>query len=263
MLTFGSMITQGIKCSKGYLETNGISKIFAQTRTPYNPIHSCIAIRQNSSESSPEPKTSLYSMLSGKSQGDNKNLKTVQMQKFTEKQRMERTVEETDLLTRQAELLVDGPKAADTQFASKVGCYFCFKKREFHSEPEFDALNAPLWAKYLSPLGRILPKNLTNNCSKHQRKVARAIKKARHIGLISYKQSEFVMYNPFPLGSITRNELEEMSNEPKGPIFSRTRIRDDFASGTEQAEASQSQSAQQTQNVNKTLLEGLQALGKK
>jgi len=139
---------------------------------------------------------------------------------------------------------------------------FLLQKKEFHSEPEFDALNAPLWAKYLSPLGRILPKSLTNNCSKHQRKVAKAIKKARHIGLISYKQSEFVMHNPFPLGSITKNELEELSNEPKGPIFSRTRARDDFG-GTEQAEATQSQSTQQTQNVNKTLLEGLQAFGKK
>jgi len=130
MLTFGSKLTQGIKFSKGHLEANGISKTFAQTRTNFHLVTSCVAFRQYSSESSPEPKTSLYSMLSGKNQGD-KNLKTVQMQKFTEKQRMERIVEETDLLTRQAELLVDGPKAADTQYASKVGCYFCFKKKNF------------------------------------------------------------------------------------------------------------------------------------
>lgn len=40
---------------------------------------------------------------------------------------------------------------------------------------------------FVSPsYGRILPKRVTGNCSKHQRMVTRAIKRARHLALLPF-----------------------------------------------------------------------------
>lgn len=40
--------------------------------------------------------------------------------------------------------------------------------------------------RFLSPYGRVLPKRRTGISAKNQRKVARAVKRARHMGLLSY-----------------------------------------------------------------------------
>jgi len=41
-------------------------------------------------------------------------------------------------------------------------------------------------AKFLNEQGKILPRRLTGNSLKYQRKVAQAIKRARHIALLPY-----------------------------------------------------------------------------
>ncbi len=40
--------------------------------------------------------------------------------------------------------------------------------------------------KYLSPYARIMGKHRTGTCSKHQRGMARALKRARFMGLLPY-----------------------------------------------------------------------------
>ncbi|MDR2903332.1 MAG: 30S ribosomal protein S18, partial [Clostridiales bacterium] len=42
--------------------------------------------------------------------------------------------------------------------------------------------------KFVSERGKILPRRVTGNCAKHQRKLTIAIKRARHICLMPYTQ---------------------------------------------------------------------------
>ena len=42
--------------------------------------------------------------------------------------------------------------------------------------------------KYISERGKILPRRITGNCSKHQRALTVAIKRSRHIALLPYTQ---------------------------------------------------------------------------
>jgi len=41
-------------------------------------------------------------------------------------------------------------------------------------------------AKFLNEQGKILPRRLTGNSLKYQRKVAQAVKRARHIAILPY-----------------------------------------------------------------------------
>jgi len=59
-------------------------------------------------------------------------------------------------------------------------CYFCKKNIK---EVEFQ--NTVLLRRFISGLGKIRAKTKTGLCATHQRKIAKAIKRARHIGLLS------------------------------------------------------------------------------
>jgi small subunit ribosomal protein S18 len=61
-----------------------------------------------------------------------------------------------------------------------MACFFC--KRNVR---EIDFKNTELLRGFMSGLGKIRPKKRTNTCSKHQRLLAMAIKRARHLGLLS------------------------------------------------------------------------------
>jgi len=50
---------------------------------------------------------------------------------------------------------------------------------------DIDFKNTQLLRNYISGLGKIRPKTKTGLCSTHQRHVAKAIKQARHLGLLS------------------------------------------------------------------------------
>jgi len=62
-----------------------------------------------------------------------------------------------------------------------MNCYFCQRNIK-----EIDYENTELLRKFISSLGKIKPKKRTGVCSSHQRKLAKAIKKARHLGLLSF-----------------------------------------------------------------------------
>lgn len=64
--------------------------------------------------------------------------------------------------------------------AVKKNCPFCAEK----SEPdykEFDILK-----KYMTDRGKIMGKSRSALCQKHQRRVAVAIKRARHVALLPF-----------------------------------------------------------------------------
>ena len=51
-----------------------------------------------------------------------------------------------------------------------------------------DYKDTRLLSEFLTDKGKIIPKRLTGNCSKHQRMVKVAIKRARQMGLLPYLQ---------------------------------------------------------------------------
>ncbi|KPJ73565.1 30S ribosomal protein S18 [Parcubacteria bacterium DG_74_1] len=60
-------------------------------------------------------------------------------------------------------------------------CFFCQRNIK-----EIDFKDTELLKKFLSGLGKIKAKKRTRVCSSHQRKLARAIKRARNLGLLSH-----------------------------------------------------------------------------
>lgn len=63
----------------------------------------------------------------------------------------------------------------------KKVCRFCTEKR---AAPDYK--DVPRLQKFLTEKGKIMPSRITGNCAKHQRQLARAIKKARAISLLPY-----------------------------------------------------------------------------
>lgn len=73
----------------------------------------------------------------------------------------------------------DGRSKGKTYFRKKV-CRFCANKTKIDYK-EADALR-----RYMTERGKILPRRITGTCAKHQREVAKAIKRARAISLLPY-----------------------------------------------------------------------------
>jgi small subunit ribosomal protein S18 len=63
----------------------------------------------------------------------------------------------------------------------KKPCRFCIDKIE-----TLDYLDYPKFQKLITERGKIMPSRLTGNCAKHQRQLARAVKKARVAALLPY-----------------------------------------------------------------------------
>ena len=64
-------------------------------------------------------------------------------------------------------------------------CTFCVDKIDKIEYKEL-AISQKYKGKFISDRGKILPRRMTGNCAKHQRKLTLAIKRARHIALMPY-----------------------------------------------------------------------------
>ena len=60
-------------------------------------------------------------------------------------------------------------------------CQFCQDKNAEIDYKDIDTLR-----RLVSDKGKILPRRVTGTCAKHQRSVAKAVKKARQIALLPY-----------------------------------------------------------------------------
>ncbi|MCI8346401.1 MAG: 30S ribosomal protein S18 [Bacilli bacterium] len=58
-------------------------------------------------------------------------------------------------------------------------CMMCTGKTVNYKEPE-------TLKRYMNEKSKIVPRRITGNCARHQRVIARAIKRARAIGLLPY-----------------------------------------------------------------------------
>ncbi len=63
----------------------------------------------------------------------------------------------------------------------KKSCKFCSSKA-----PALDFRDSHRLLKFTSERGKILPRRISGNCSRHQRQLSRAIKRARSIALMPY-----------------------------------------------------------------------------
>lgn len=63
----------------------------------------------------------------------------------------------------------------------KKTCYFCTNQID-----AVDYKDTQLMRKFMSTQAKIMPPKRTGNCAKHQRMIARAIKRARAMALLSY-----------------------------------------------------------------------------
>jgi len=60
-------------------------------------------------------------------------------------------------------------------------CYFCKKNIQ-----EINFHDTTLLLRYISKSGKIKPKKKTGTCSKHQREIAEAIKRARFMAFLPF-----------------------------------------------------------------------------
>ncbi|ADR18430.1 30S ribosomal protein S18 [Calditerrivibrio nitroreducens] len=69
---------------------------------------------------------------------------------------------------------------ARKKFQKKKSCRFCTDKIEI------DYKDSVLLRQFVTERGKILPRRLTGTCTKHQRRLATAIKTARIIALLPF-----------------------------------------------------------------------------
>jgi small subunit ribosomal protein S18 len=62
----------------------------------------------------------------------------------------------------------------------KRACWFC----ENRTDPDYK--QDKMLYRYISDRGKILPQRYSGTCAKHQRRVAAAVKLARHLGLLPF-----------------------------------------------------------------------------
>ncbi|KAM9960561.1 hypothetical protein ACTFIW_009704 [Dictyostelium discoideum] len=73
---------------------------------------------------------------------------------------------------------------------------------------QVDPLNTPFLSIYLNQVGDMLPRHHSGNCLKHQKKIVKTIRQAKSLGIFSYKNGTFTIYNP-NVYSLTDQELGE------------------------------------------------------
>lgn len=64
----------------------------------------------------------------------------------------------------------------------KKSCMFCKRTEGL----DIDYKNIELLSRYVSGKGKIASRRISGNCAKHQRKLAREIKRARYLSLLAY-----------------------------------------------------------------------------
>ncbi len=68
-------------------------------------------------------------------------------------------------------------------FYTKKVCKYCTRQID---EKMINYKNIDMLKRYVMPSGKILPRRISGNCAKHQRKIVREIKKARIIALLPF-----------------------------------------------------------------------------
>lgn len=70
-------------------------------------------------------------------------------------------------------------------FYRRKVCAFCAEKKETIDYKDYGVLR-----RFTTDRGRIIPRRISGTCAKHQRALARAIKRARIIALLPFTATE-------------------------------------------------------------------------
>ena len=81
---------------------------------------------------------------------------------------------------------VEGAPGERRYFARPKTCQFCADK-----SLSIDYKKVDLLRRFVTDEGKIRPRRQTGNCARHQRTLAAAVKRARHIALLPYTSSRF------------------------------------------------------------------------
>lgn len=73
------------------------------------------------------------------------------------------------------------PRGGGPRRGRRKACSFCIDKVD-----TIDYKDAYKLRKYITDRGKILPRRISGNCAKHQRKLTIAIKRARAIALLPF-----------------------------------------------------------------------------
>ena len=68
------------------------------------------------------------------------------------------------------------------RFFQKKTCRFCSERSNALDYKDTERLR-----RFLTEKGKIMPRRITGNCSKHQRILARAIKRSRHTAFVAFQ----------------------------------------------------------------------------
>lgn len=96
----------------------------------------------------------------------------------------------------------------------KPKCIFCLPDPSRNHVKEIKYSNVQLLHKFINERGMITSRRYNFNCAKHQRKLARAVKQARYIGLLSYTDN---FYAPESF-SLDNTSIESMNNQNFGDV---------------------------------------------
>ena len=89
--------------------------------------------------------------------------------------------------------------------AARKVCSFCATKGSVIDYKDFDKLRG-----FISDRAKISPRRRTGTCARHQRAIAIAIKRARHLALLPYVPSH--MRKMAGAGSVTGVNMREMAS---------------------------------------------------
>ena len=76
----------------------------------------------------------------------------------------------------------EGPAGSRRFFSRPKECQFCAEKNA-----SIDYKNVDLLRRLITDEGKIRPRRQTGTCAKHQRELAIAVKRARHLALVPFK----------------------------------------------------------------------------
>jgi small subunit ribosomal protein S18 len=88
------------------------------------------------------------------------------------------------------------PRGKRQYFRKKKVCKFCVEKMDF-----IDYKRADILSQFVQERGKILPRRMTGVCSRHQRWLGVAIKRARNIALMPFAGSAAGTQAPRPIAA--------------------------------------------------------------
>jgi small subunit ribosomal protein S18 len=107
-----------------------------------------------------------------------------------------------------------GPRRGKRQyFRKKKVCKFCVEKMDF-----IDYKRADILSQFVQERGKILPRRMTGVCSRHQRWLGVAIKRARNIALLPFAGSAAGTLQPRPFVAAAASAAGAAGSSASAPV---------------------------------------------